>query len=267
MIAVHAGKDALFRLQQRAQTVIHGIMPRAPRQKQEKYIPPREWPFHQRLVARLQHPVYNFPYELIDAMYFDAQRRPKRVANLGGGPSRMTDFEFVLNIERFENVTLLGDAQRLPFANDSLDGVHANALLEHVEDPRAVAREIYRVLKPGGMVYTIQPWIHPYHAHPRDLHRFSFDTLRLLFGDFETLCLCVNTGPLYTLLKLGETWIINALPELLPFGRRKITAGVQMAYWLGFFWLKYFDRHLFDTSTARILANNTLFMGRKPVTR
>lgn len=240
-------------------------MSRQPRRKQDPYIPPRQWTFVQRLIARLEHPIYNFPYELIDEMYFHPGRVPKTVANLGGGPSRMTDFEFVLNIEAFPEVNVLGDAHCLPFRDGSLDGVHANALLEHVEDPRQVAREILRVLKPGGMVYTIQPWIHPYHAHPRDLHRFSFDTLRMVFKDFEPLCIAVNTGPFYTLLKLAETWIINGLPEILPFGRRKITRAAQLMFWLGFFWLKYFDAYLFDTDTARILANNTLYVGRKPL--
>lgn len=218
----------------------------------------------QRLMMRLQHPVYNFPYDLIDAMYFHPDRTPKCIVNLGGGPSRMTEFEHVLNIERFPNVTILGDAHRLPFKSGSLDGVHANALFEHVEDPRLVASEIFRALKPGGIVYTIQPWIHPYHAHPRDLHRFSFDTLRLTFKDFEPLCLSVNTGPMFAMLKLAETFIITALPEILPFARRKITTAAQFTFWLCFFWLKYFDRYLFDTESARILANNTLYIGRKP---
>jgi len=237
--------------------------PRPKRRKQDPYVPPADWPLVDRLISWMEHPIYNFPYELIDEMYFHPGRVPKLIANIGGGPSRMTDFEHVLNIERFPGVNVLGDAHCLPFRDNSLDGVHANALMEHVDDPRIVVREMHRVLKPGGMVYVIQPWIHPYHAHPRDLHRFSFDTLQSLFSEFETLELCVNTGPTYTVLKLAETYIINLLPEVLPFGRRKITRAAQLLFWGCFFWMKYFDQWLFDKNTAKILANNTLFVGRK----
>jgi ubiquinone/menaquinone biosynthesis C-methylase UbiE len=43
--------------------------------------------------------------------------------------------------------------ESLPFDNDSMDLVVSNQVLEHVNDPRQVLTEVYRVLKPGGYFY------------------------------------------------------------------------------------------------------------------
>jgi ubiquinone/menaquinone biosynthesis C-methylase UbiE len=44
-------------------------------------------------------------------------------------------------------------AEKLPFEDNSFRYLHAISLLEHVDDPKQVLREAYRVLEPGGGIY------------------------------------------------------------------------------------------------------------------
>ena len=50
-----------------------------------------------------------------------------------------------------------GDAERLPFPDAMFDLVTCQTVLIHVRDPRAVVREMVRVLKPGGAVLVAEP--------------------------------------------------------------------------------------------------------------
>ena len=45
---------------------------------------------------------------------------------------------------------LIGDGERLPFANDTLDVVYSNGVLHHTPDTAGAISELHRVLKPGG---------------------------------------------------------------------------------------------------------------------
>lgn len=46
---------------------------------------------------------------------------------------------------------------QIPFDDDTFDLVFAHALFEHVGNPEAALREMYRVLKPGGLVGLCSP--------------------------------------------------------------------------------------------------------------
>jgi len=54
-----------------------------------------------------------------------------------------------------ECVVAAGEA--LPFADASFDAVWGNAILHHLDLPRA-ARELRRILKPGGVAVFAEPW-------------------------------------------------------------------------------------------------------------
>ncbi|MCH6254953.1 class I SAM-dependent methyltransferase [Puniceicoccaceae bacterium K14] len=66
-------------------------------------------------------------------------------------------------------VDYLGDAVSLPFENESLDFVASSHVLEHIANPIKALLEWQRVLKPGGVVYTVIPD-----------RRFTFDHRREL---------------------------------------------------------------------------------------
>ena len=68
---------------------------------------------------------------------------------------------------------------RIPWDDNSFDLVVSNQVIEHVPDLQKVLKEIYRVLKPGGMVVSLFPhreiWHEPHCGLPL-LHRFRKDS-------------------------------------------------------------------------------------------
>jgi SAM-dependent methyltransferase len=55
--------------------------------------------------------------------------------------------------QRVDNIrTEIGSVYKLPFADNSFDAVFAHAVLDHLSDPVAALKEMYRVLKPGGVI-------------------------------------------------------------------------------------------------------------------
>ena len=52
-------------------------------------------------------------------------------------------------------VLVAGAAERLPFPDGTFDAVTFSYLLRYVEDPHATLRELVRVLRPGGMLASL----------------------------------------------------------------------------------------------------------------
>ncbi len=55
--------------------------------------------------------------------------------------------------------TVNGDGTRLPFPDDTFDRIICSEVMEHIPDDHAAARELARVLKPGGTIaVTVPTW-------------------------------------------------------------------------------------------------------------
>lgn len=62
------------------------------------------------------------------------------------------------NVGHLDDILLTqGDIYHLPFRDDTFDSVILSEILEHVTDDLAGLREVYRVLKPGGVVAITVP--------------------------------------------------------------------------------------------------------------
>lgn len=61
---------------------------------------------------------------------------------------------------------LRGDAMSLPLPDNSVDAAICAQVYEHVPDDKQLFREIYRALKPGGMLFFSGPnWLFPIEPH------------------------------------------------------------------------------------------------------
>jgi hypothetical protein len=75
---------------------------------------------------------------------------------------------------------VLTDVYSLPFEDGSVDVVLSGQMLEHCGQFWRVFSEIYRILKPGGLAFTIAPSAGPVHRYPVDCYRFYPDSWQAL---------------------------------------------------------------------------------------
>lgn len=93
-----------------------------------------------------------------------------------------------VEITPYDNVDVLAVNQQLPFADASFDLVISMDVLEHVTDPFACARELSRVMKPGGVLYVDVPFLQTEHGYPHHYFGMTRMGLRQLF-ESELTCM------------------------------------------------------------------------------
>jgi SAM-dependent methyltransferase len=64
---------------------------------------------------------------------------------------------------------VVGDGTRLPFADESFDGIICMNALHHMPDYRATLTEMYRILRPGGRAVFSEPGSE-HSKHPESVH-------------------------------------------------------------------------------------------------
>lgn len=122
------------------------------------------------------------------------------ILNMGSGSSPRVPGIQNVDIEKNAHVDVVADAAHLPFADRSVDMIISECLLEHVPDPRLVADEFQRVLKSGGYLYLMLPFVYPYHAAPRDFTRFTIEGLQEIFHELEVIKSGARSGPIAALV-------------------------------------------------------------------
>lgn len=86
-------------------------------------------------------------------------------------------------------VDLMGTAYDVPAPDGAADAVILSQVIEHLESPLLAMQEVYRLLKPGGVVFLSFPFLYPQHAPPHDYLRFTeFYLVNKIAGDgFEVV--------------------------------------------------------------------------------
>jgi ubiquinone/menaquinone biosynthesis C-methylase UbiE len=93
-----------------------------------------------------------YPYLCAPARFAGVDREPKWVAEAAQHFRR--DFPHVpADLLSF----LEGDATRIPLADDSFDVVTCQTVLMHLTRPLDALREMFRILRPGGLLICVEP--------------------------------------------------------------------------------------------------------------
>ncbi len=206
--------------------------------------------------------VYDEALALQHSWIYDTRGLETLILSIGGGPGRENPRVVNLNVDAFDSVDIVGDGTNLPLEDSCFDTITCNAVIEHVSDPRALVAEMFRVVKPGGYVQMMIPFVFPFHEYPGDYQRYTMSGIEVLTAGFEKITLRVLTGPTSALLVLFREY----LRLLLPGGNSRVGRLVLngLSGWLTFF-LKHVDRWLNRKPEAAHLAAAFYYLGRKPL--
>ena len=145
-----------------------------------------------------------------DEMVAEIRRVPKDgwVLDCGAG-YRKTEYSNVVlfEVEPYVSTDVRGICEALPFKDDSFDLILSIVVLEHVKDPFLAAKEMRRVLKPGGRIWIDVAFMQPYHGYPNHYYNMTKDGLRNLF--FEGFAVVREFVPNYGEPFWSLSWILQ----------------------------------------------------------
>lgn len=110
---------------------------------------------------------------------------PEREWALNIGSRDPSNDRRLLNLDvcASEYVSLVGVAERIPLRDESVALAISQEVFEHLPNPWIAARQVARILKPGGVFLIAVPFIIGYHPAPNDYWRFTHEGLRTMLED------------------------------------------------------------------------------------
>ncbi len=114
-----------------------------------------------------------------------------------------------IDIYNCGSADILGLNSNLPLKDACADIVLCTQVLEHSEDPNMVMSEIYRILRPNGIVMLSTHGVFVYHPWPNDYRRWTHEGLKLEFkkAGLKAARILPNGGPIACLFYLCVTML------------------------------------------------------------
>ncbi len=123
---------------------------------------------------------------------------PGKMLKVGGSFENHHNSKKFWGVTEYINVDINDDKHPLTIAGDitdcknifsdnTFDFVECTDTFEHIAEPWKAAKEIIRILKPGGITFIKAPFSWRYHPVPIDYWRFSPQCLINLFKELECI--------------------------------------------------------------------------------
>lgn len=199
-----------------------------------------------KTILRISPTLYVFLIWLISPVCYtglSAQRFLKRfkkdalMLNVGAGVHRPHPDIVNTDIFYYKGIDLVANAEELPLPTGSVDAVVCESLLEHVPNPKKIVSDMFRVLKPGGQMYIVIPFVYPFHACPNDFYRWSVTGLRTLLDEGDIEMIGTRAGPFSALTgQLGTLFAI-----VFSFGYEPLYNLMSLVGLVIFFPIKFLD--------------------------
>jgi hypothetical protein len=184
---------------------------------------------------------------------------PAPIVSVGGGPTRPHSLVKNLNILVCPGVDVGGNAYQLPFRDNSVPGLHCEAVLEHLEYPDLAVREMYRVAAPQALILAVTPFLQPYHAYPDHFQNFTLNGhVRLLErAGFEIIEAAAAVGQTFMMLDMAANYAREYLPgRLLSRLVERSVRAVGRPF-------RLLDLMIRERPSAATLASTTYVLARK----
>lgn len=135
-------------------------------------------------------------YEFLNKAYSKIQPGEKVLTVGAGGRVNELLYEYAdqnnfevlsFDINKDKSPDILGDLCEYDFEENSFDTVVVSEVLEHLHAPHLGVDNVYKALKPGGLLIVTTPFIFPIHDKPYDYFRFTKYGLKHLLSNFENV--------------------------------------------------------------------------------
>ena len=154
------------------------------------------------------------------------QKTALRKLNLGSGEFNKEGF-VNLDHRTFVGADVVHDINTFPFPfeDNSFDAVEADHVLEHINEPFRVIRELHRITASGGTISIRVPHFSRGHSHPEHVHGFDV-SLPLYFnpkfkGGYEGVALGLD--------QMRLTWFAQRYLKHITLTGYQYAFGVAMS--------------------------------------
>jgi SAM-dependent methyltransferase len=152
--------------------------------------------------SRLMETHHTHPYSE-DSLKLIHSSKDGVVLDFGAGhPHPDRHFPHVLLHEavNYDQIDVVSLTPRLPYRDNVFDAIISQAVFEHIQRPWEVARELHRVLKPGGQIHIDTAFMQPFHSDPDHYFNMTIPGVREIFRPFREVRVGVKP---YQLPSLG----------------------------------------------------------------
>lgn len=213
---------------------------------------------YQRIRKALYKDYNAHAYDRLFAELIAESDASKLLLSIGGGPLRRAPHVINMNIGPYPNVDVVCDAHDLCYHDETVDAIHCDAVLEHLHTPIKAVQEMRRVLKKGGKVLSVVPFMQSYHGYPHHYQNYTLTGHELLYASngFKVLASGACQGPVFAMTVLCSRFCTLYFPRGLNvlFGKGLLAIGLL---------LRPLDRLLENHVNRYVLASSTYVLAQK----
>lgn len=148
-------------------------------------LPKGDLPFTRLIERQTTHPYSEEILDVLEKIGDDGI-----VLDFGAGNTQKEDIKpniCYLEVQQYRFTDIVCTTPKLPFADNCFDGVISHAVFEHIPNPFVTAKELYRILKPGGLIFIDTAFLQPFHSDPNHYFNMTVSGLRQIMSGFEEI--------------------------------------------------------------------------------